>query len=128
MAQQLTSNPGALAGKLASAAGLPDPSAMAQQLTSNPGALAGKLASAAGLPDPNAMAQQLTSNPGALAGKLASAAKSKFNMGGGSSSSSGGYKPNRLRSIKKYKQEYKQSIRDIRRTKKRIIKYFNNII
>jgi hypothetical protein len=140
MAQQLTSNPTALAGKLASAAGLPDPNAMAQQLTSNPTALAGKLASAAGLPDPSAMAQQLTSNPGALAGKLASAAglpdpsammakaaKSKFKMGG-SNSSSGGYKPNRLRSIKKYKQEYKQSIRDIRRTKKRIIKYFNNII
>ena len=37
-------------------------------------------------------------------------------------------KSNRLRSIKKYKQEYKQSIRDIRKTKKRIMKYFNNII
>ena len=37
-------------------------------------------------------------------------------------------KQNRLRSIKKYKQEYKQSIRDIRKTKKRIMKYFHNII
>ena len=34
----------------------------------------------------------------------------------------------KLRSIKKYKQEYKQSIREIRRTKKRIMKYFHNII
>ena len=37
-------------------------------------------------------------------------------------------KQNRLRSVKKYKQEYKQSIRDIRKTKKRIMKYFHNII
>jgi hypothetical protein len=38
------------------------------------------------------------------------------------------HKQNRLRSVKKYKQEYKQSIREIRKTKKRIMKYFNNII
>jgi hypothetical protein len=37
-------------------------------------------------------------------------------------------KSNRLRSSKKYKHEYKQSLREIRRTKKRIMKYFHNII
>jgi hypothetical protein len=54
--------------------------------------------------------------------------------GGGMPGMSGGAiikhhtKSNRLRSIKKYKQEYKQSLREIRRTKKRIMKYFHNII
>ena len=37
-------------------------------------------------------------------------------------------KPNHLRSIKKYKQEYKQSIREIKKTRKRMMRYFNNMI
>ena len=35
---------------------------------------------------------------------------------------------NHLRSIKKYKREYKQSIRDIRKTRKKMMKYIRNII
>ena len=48
--------------------------------------------------------------------------------GGGSIGHRNADKPNRLRSIKKYKQEYKQSLREIRKTKKRMMKYFHNII
>ena len=43
-------------------------------------------------------------------------------MGGGSR------RTNHLRSIKKYKREYKQSIRDIRKTRKKMMKYIRNII
>jgi hypothetical protein len=35
---------------------------------------------------------------------------------------------NHLRSIKKYKREYKQSIREIRKTRKKMMKYIRNII
>ena len=35
---------------------------------------------------------------------------------------------NHLRSIKKYKREYKQSLRDIRKTRKKMMKYIKNII
>ena len=73
---------------------------------------------------------------GGLAGSVANnALKSipggKFAAGllrGGGATKPPHVKENRLRSIKKYKQEYKQSIRDIRKTKKRIMKYFHNII
>ena len=37
-------------------------------------------------------------------------------------------KPNHLRSIKKYKREYKQSIRDIRKTRKNILRCIKNMI
>jgi hypothetical protein len=47
-------------------------------------------------------------------------------MGGGMGG--GGRKPNHLRSIKKYKREYKQSVRDIRKTRKKMMKYIRNII
>ena len=43
----------------------------------------------------------------------------------------GGAKPhttNHLRSIKKYKREYKQSLREIRKTRKKLMKYIRNII
>jgi hypothetical protein len=36
--------------------------------------------------------------------------------------------PSSLRSTKKYKREYKQSLRELRRTRKRIMKYIKNII
>jgi hypothetical protein len=35
---------------------------------------------------------------------------------------------NHLRSIKKYKREYKQSLREIRKTRKKMMKYIKNII
>jgi hypothetical protein len=45
-------------------------------------------------------------------------------LGGGSTSNP----TNHLRSIKKYKREYKQSLREIRKTRKKIMKYIRNII
>ena len=69
---------------------------------------------------------------GALTGALgaggSSAALSK--MPPGVPKFGGGHKKksNHLRSIKKYKQEYKQSIREIKKTRKRMMRYFNNII
>lgn len=48
--------------------------------------------------------------------------------GGGGASDSGDKKFNHLRSIKKYKREYKQSLREIRKTRKRVMKYIRNII
>ena len=83
------------------------------------GGLAGMPAMPAGMP---AGMPSLSSLGGAGAG----AAVAKM-MGGGSTSTKP-HKQNRLRSIKKYKQEYKQSLREIRKTKKRIMKYFHNII
>ena len=46
-------------------------------------------------------------------------------FGGGSSTH---HKSNHLRSIKKYKREYKQSLREIRKTRKKLMKYIRNII
>ena len=40
----------------------------------------------------------------------------------------GGSKPNHLRSIKKYKREYKQSIREIRKTRRNILRCIKNMI
>jgi hypothetical protein len=40
----------------------------------------------------------------------------------------GGSKPNHLRSIKKYKQEYKQSLREIKKTRKNILRIMKNMI
>jgi hypothetical protein len=45
-------------------------------------------------------------------------------QGGGSTH----HKSNHLRSIKKYKREYKQSLREIRKTRKKMMKYIRNII
>ena len=47
-----------------------------------------------------------------------------FGGGGGSTH----HKSNHLRSIKKYKREYKQSLREIRKTRKKLMKYIRNII
>jgi hypothetical protein len=59
--------------------------------------------------------------PGAPAGAGAAAGLAgKFLKTGGST--------NHLRSIKKYKREYKQSIREIRKTRKKMMKYIRNII
>ena len=46
-----------------------------------------------------------------------------FGGGGGNH-----HKSNHLRSIKKYKREYKQSLREIRKTRKKMMKYIRNII
>ena len=40
----------------------------------------------------------------------------------------GGSKPNHLRSIKKYRREYKQSIREIKKTRKNILRIIKNMI
>ena len=59
--------------------------------------------------------------PGAPAGTGAAAGLAgNFLKTGGST--------NHLRSIKKYKREYKQSLRDIRKTRKKMMKYIRNII
>ena len=59
----------------------------------------------------------------ALGGNSA-AALGSFMKGGGTD----GYKPKHLRSIKKYKREYKQSIRDLRKTRKNILRCIKNMI
>ena len=56
-------------------------------------------------------------NPAGLGGAM-----SMINQGGG------GSKPNHLRSIKKYKREYKQSIREIRKTRRNILRCIKNMI
>jgi len=77
--------------------------------------------------------------PGGVLGKAAlNKAANMTGMGGALDAAkmagkflSGGAKPhttNHLRSIKKYKREYKQSIRDIRKTRKKMMKYIRNII
>ena len=58
--------------------------------------------------------------PGAPAGAGAVAGLAGKLTGGGST--------NHLRSIKKYKREYKQSLREIRKTRKKMMKYIRNII
>ena len=61
--------------------------------------------------------------------KLASgAAKMGMFGGGGGGDSNTHHKSNHLRSIKKYKREYKQSLREIRKTRKKMMKYIKNII
>jgi hypothetical protein len=61
---------------------------------------------------------------------LVAAAKIGMTGGGGAASSpSPSPSPSSsLRSTKKYKREYKQSLREIRKTRKRIMKYLRNII
>ena len=53
------------------------------------------------------------------------------NLGGAMSmmkQGGGGSKPNHLRSIKKYRREYKQSIREIKKTRKNILRIIKNMI
>ena len=95
---------------------LADPNAIANAAAGNAmsqaqGALGGALPAAlpAALPSPPAL-------PGA------GDAMNMLNQGGG------GSKPNHLRSIKKYKQEYKQSLREIKKTRKNILRIMKNMI
>jgi hypothetical protein len=55
-------------------------------------------------------------------------AKLGMGMGMGGGGSSTHHKSNHLRSIKKYKREYKQSLREIRKTRKKLMKYIKNIV
>jgi hypothetical protein len=63
-------------------------------------------------------------------GNAVNLAKGAAKMGGmfGGGGSSTHHKSNHLRSIKKYKREYKQSLREIRKTRKKLMKYIRNII
>ena len=59
------------------------------------------------------------------------ALKSAGGLGGAMSmmkQGGGGSKPNHLRSIKKYRREYKQSIREIKKTRKNILRIIKNMI
>ena len=83
--------------------------------------------------DPNAIAGAVANNamPGAMPGSMPAmpaampAAMPKI---GGGGSAHDGRKSNHLRSIKKYKREYKQSIREIRKTRKNILRRIKNMI
>ena len=86
--------------------------------------------------DPNAIASAAANNamsqasgggnPAAAAGALGGGAAAGALMKGGSAHD--GRKLNHLRSIKKYKREYKQSIREIRKTRKNILRRIKNMI
>ena len=95
--------------------------------------------------DPNAIASAAANNamsqvPGggnptaALSAANPAAALSAANPAaampkiGGGGSAHDGRKSNHLRSIKKYKREYKQSIREIRKTRKNILRCIKNMI
>ena len=84
------------------------------------GALPAALPSA--LPAPALPAALPAALPSAQALSGAGGAMSMLNQGGG------GSKPNHLRSIKKYKQEYKQSLREIKKTRKNILRIMKNMI
>ena len=104
---------GAVAGAVGSAiggAGAPDLASIASNPTAALGDLTKMAGAGGGLGDMAKMA-----GAGAAAGLAG-----KFLKTGGST--------NHLRSIKKYKREYKQSIREIRKTRKKMMKYIRNII
>jgi hypothetical protein len=62
-------------------------------------------------------------------GNAVNIAKTAGKMGGMFGGGGGTHhKSNHLRSIKKYKREYKQSLREIRKTRKKLMKYIRNII
>ena len=67
----------------------------------------------------------------AAGGNPMDALKSAGGLGGAMSmmkQGGGGSKPNHLRSIKKYRREYKQSIREIKKTRKNILRIIKNMI
>ena len=109
---------------------LADPNAIANAAAGNAmsqaqGALGGALGGAlpAALPSPPALSGALPSPPALPSPALSGAGGANIlNQGGG------GSKPNHLRSIKKYKQEYKQSLREIKKTRKNILRIMKNMI
>ena len=75
----------------------------------------------------NAMSQA----QGALGDAIPQAPPIPAGLGGAMSmmkQGGGGSKPNHLRSIKKYRREYKQSIREIKKTRKNILRIIKNMI
>ena len=119
---------GAATGMPTPPAGTPDLASIA----SNPTAALGEMM-------PAGAADLAKMIPGGVLGKAAlNKAANMTGMGGALDAAkmagkflSGGAKPhttNHLRSIKKYKREYKQSIREIRKTRKKMMKYIRNII
>ena len=78
----------------------------------------------AGLAGTNPMAGLAAANP--MAGLAA--ANPMAGLAGGQHGGGAPRKTNHLRSIKKYKREYKQSIRDIRKTRKNILRCIKNMI
>ena len=109
---------------------LADPNAIANAAAGNAmsqaqGALGGALGGAlpAALPSPPALSGALPSPPALPSPALSGAGGANIlNQRGG------GSKPNHLRSIKKYKQEYKQSLREIKKTRKNILRIMKNMI
>ena len=111
---------------------LADPNAIANAAAGNvmsqaQGALGGALPSAlpsAALPGAPALSSPALPSPALPSPALPGAgdAMKMLSQGGG------GSKPNHLRSIKKYKQEYKQSLREIKKTRKNILRIMKNMI
>ena len=125
---------GAVAGAVGSAmpAGAPDlasiasnPTAALGDLTSMiPGAPAGALGAATSMIPGGVTPPAIPGMPTPPAMPAGMPAGMPKMFGGGAT------KPptNHLRSIKKYKREYKQSLREIRKTRKKMMKYIRNII
>jgi hypothetical protein len=115
-------------------AGTPDIASIA----SNPTAALGGMMPAGAEGVLGNAASMIPGGAGGVIGKAALSAAAKMMPGGlgtaanmASKFTGGGAKPhttNHLRSIKKYKREYKQSIREIRKTRKKMMKYIRNII
>jgi hypothetical protein len=144
--------PGMPAGMPEMPAGMPEmpagmpgmPAGMPEMPAGMPGMPAGMPGMPAGAADlakmmPAGAADLAKMIPGGAIGKAAlNKAANMTGMGGALDAAkmagkflSGGAKPhttNHLRSIKKYKREYKQSIREIRKTRKKMMKYIRNII
>jgi hypothetical protein len=113
-----TADPNAIANAAANKAmsQIPDPAAALAAANPIGGGLpVGGAALSGAMPQP----PQMPSVGGALGG----GAMPQPPQGGGSSR-----KTNHLRSIKKYKREYKQSIREIRKTRKNILRCIKNMI
>jgi hypothetical protein len=108
---------GALGGALPGAPALSSPALPSPALPSP--ALPSPALSSPALPSPALPSPAL---PGAPASPGAGDAMKILSQGGG------GSKPNHLRSIKKYKQEYKQSLREIKKTRKNILRIMKNMI
>ena len=139
-------DPNAIANAAANAAAnkamqqLPNPAAAlaganpaAALAGANPAAALAGANPAAALAGANPMAALAGANPAAaLAGANPMAALGGANplagLGGGQQGGGAPRKTNHLRSIKKYKREYKQSIRDIRKTRKNILRCIKNMI
>lgn len=109
------------AGGVMKAAGAPDLASIASNPTA---ALEGMMPP--GLTPPAGIPAGLPAIPAGIPAGLTPPAGIPKLFGGGATAKP--HPTNHLRSIKKYKREYKQSLREIRKTRKKMMKYIRNII